>query len=42
MLSVERSAFALTLAARRLEQGPASLQMELDALNRPYENVRLL
>ena len=41
VLSVERSAFALSLAARRLEQGPASLQMELDALNRPYENVRL-
>ena len=39
-LSVERSAFALSLAARRLEQGPASLQLELDLLNRPYDNVR--
>jgi len=39
--SIERSAFALSLAARRLEAGPPSLQMELDALNRPYENVRL-
>ena len=41
-LSVERSAFALSLAARRLEAGPESLQMELDRLNRPYENVRYL
>jgi len=41
-LSVERSAFALSLAARRLEAGPESLQMELDRLNRPYENVRFL
>jgi len=39
-LDVERSAFALSLAARRLEAGPASLQMELDRLNRPYDNVR--
>jgi hypothetical protein len=38
--SVERSAFNLALAARRLEAGPPSLQMELDALNLPYENVR--
>jgi len=39
-LDIERSAFALSLAARRLEAGPASLQMELDRLNRPYDNVR--
>jgi len=39
-LSIERSAFSLTLAARRLEEGPPSLQMELDLLNRPYDNVR--
>ena len=41
-LEIERSAFGLALAARRLEQGPSSLQMELDQLNRPYENVRYL
>jgi len=40
VLSVERSAFDLALAARRLEAGPPSLQIELDRLNRPYENVR--
>jgi hypothetical protein len=38
--SIERSAFDLSLAARRLEAGPPSLQMELDRLNRPYDNVR--
>ena len=42
VLSVERSAFDLALAARRLEAGPPSLQIELDRLNRPYENVRYL
>jgi len=41
-LSVERSAFSLSLAARRLEAGPESLQMELDRLNRPYSNVRYI
>jgi len=40
--SIERSAFGLALAARRLEAGPPSLQMELDALNRPYDNVRYI
>jgi len=40
--SIERSAFDLALAARRLEAGPPSLQIELDRLNRPYENVRFL
>jgi len=39
-LEIERSAFSLALAARRLNQGPSSLQMELDQLNRPYSNVR--
>ena len=38
--SVERSAFNLALAARRLEAGPPSIQIELDRLNRPYDNVR--
>jgi len=41
-LSVERSAFDLALAARRLEAGPPSLQLELDRLNRPYDNVRYI
>jgi len=41
-LEIERSAFSLALAARRLEQGPSSLQMELDQLNRPYSNVRYI
>jgi len=40
--SVERSAFDLALAARRLEAGPPSLQNELDRLNRPYEDVRYI
>jgi len=39
-LDIERSALALSLAARRLAEGPPSFQRELDALNRPYENVR--
>ena len=38
--SVERSAFNLALAAHRLEAGPPSIQIELDRLNRPYDNVR--
>jgi len=41
-LEIERSAFSIALAARRLEQGPSSLQMELDQLNRPYSNVRYI
>jgi len=40
--SIERSAFDLALAAHRLEAGPPSLQMELDRLNRPYDNVRYI
>ena len=40
--SVERSAFDLALASRRLEAGPPSIQIELDRLNRPYDNVRYL
>jgi len=40
--SIERSAFNLALAARRLEAGPPSLQMELDRLNRPYDDVRYI